>query len=85
MLQLTNRRLRASGLNYTIVRPGKLTEEAGTGRVRMAERINEFGEIPREDVAAVIRAALDHPGTSKREFDLISGDTPVDEAVAALD
>ncbi|MCC4308044.1 MAG: SDR family oxidoreductase [Alcanivorax sp.] len=83
--QNADNHLRASGLNYTIVRPGKLTEEAGTGRVRMAERINEFGEIPREDVAAVIRAALDHPGTSKREFDLISGDTPVDEAVAALD
>lgn len=83
--QNADNHLRASGLNYTIVRPGKLTEEAGTGRVRLAERINEFGEIPREDVAAVIRAALDHPGTSKREFDLISGDTPIDEAVAALD
>ncbi|MCH2557950.1 MAG: SDR family oxidoreductase [Alcanivorax sp.] len=83
--QNADNHLRASGLNYTIVRPGKLTEEAGTGRVRVAERIDDFGEIPRQDVAAVIRAALDHPGTSKREFDLISGDTPIDEAVAALD
>lgn len=83
--QNADNHLRASGLNYTIVRPGKLTEEAGTGGVRVAERIDDFGEIPRQDVAAVIRAALDHPGTSKREFDLISGDTPIDEAVAALD
>ena len=82
--QKADNHLRASHLNYTIVRPGKLTEEEGTGKVRLAERIDQFGEIPRQDVAAVIRAVLDHPGTSKREFDLISGDTAIDKAVASL-
>ena len=83
--QKADNHLRASHLNYTIVRPGKLTEEEGTGKVRLAERIDQFGEIPRQDVAAVLRAVLDHPGASKREFDLISGDTAIDKAVASLD
>ncbi|MFP1683521.1 SDR family oxidoreductase [Alloalcanivorax sp. C16-1] len=83
--QNADNHLRASGLNYTIVRPGKLTDEAGTGKVRLAERIDQFGEIPRQDVAAVLRAVLDRPGASKREFDLISGDTAIDQAVASLD
>ncbi|MFP1678407.1 SDR family oxidoreductase [Alloalcanivorax sp. C16-2] len=83
--QKADNHLRASHLNYTIVRPGRLTEEEGTGKVRLAERIDAFGEIPRQDVAAVIRAVLDHPGSSKREFDLISGDTAIDQAVASLE
>ncbi|HCE39445.1 MAG: NAD-dependent dehydratase [Alcanivorax sp.] len=83
--QKADNHLRASHLNYTIVRPGRLTEDEGTGKVRLAERIEEFGEIPRQDVAAVIRAVLDHPGSSKREFDLISGDTAIDQAVASLE
>ncbi|MBL7251326.1 SDR family oxidoreductase [Alloalcanivorax marinus] len=83
--QKADNHLRASHLNYTIVRPGRLTEEEGTGKVRLAERIDAFGEIPRQDVAAVIRAVLDHPGSSKREFDLISGDTAIDQAVTSLE
>lgn len=76
--------LRASGLDYTVVRPGKLTDEPGTGRVRVAERSDDFGEIPRQDVAAVLLAALLTPATIGREFDLLAGEQSIDEALAGL-
>jgi uncharacterized protein YbjT (DUF2867 family) len=72
--------LAASGLDYTIVRPGRLTDDPPTGRVRAAERL-ERGEIPRADVAATLAALLDEPATIGRAFDLVSGDTPIGEAV----
>jgi uncharacterized protein YbjT (DUF2867 family) len=72
--------LAASGLDYTIVRPGRLTDDPPTGRVRAAERL-ERGEIPRADVAATLAALLDEPATIGRAFDLVSGDTPIGDAV----
>ncbi|HEY1273918.1 MAG TPA: SDR family oxidoreductase [Thermoleophilaceae bacterium] len=75
--------LAASGLDHTIVRPGSLTDEPGTGRVSAAEQL-DYGAIPRDDVAAVLVAVLDAPGTIGKAFDLVSGDTPIEEAVAAL-
>ncbi len=72
-----------SALQWTIVRPGALTNDAGTGSVAVAESTGR-GSIPREDVAAVLVAVLDEPRTAGRAFDLISGDTPITEAVAAL-
>jgi uncharacterized protein YbjT (DUF2867 family) len=72
--------LAASGLDYTIVRPGRLTDDPPTGRVRAAERL-ERGEIPRADVAATLAALLDEPATVGRAFDLVSGDTPIGDAV----
>jgi len=76
-------KLRASGLDYTIVRPGGLTDDNGTGRVSVGERL-ERGQIPRDDVASVLWAVLRTDSAIGRDFDLVSGDTPVDEAVAAL-
>ncbi|HSS32436.1 MAG TPA: SDR family oxidoreductase [Solirubrobacterales bacterium] len=75
--------LRASGLEYTIIRPGGLTDEAPTGLVQVGERLDR-GEIPRADVAAVILACLDSRHTIDRSFDLVSGPTPIAEAVASL-
>lgn len=75
--------LRASGLDYTIVRPGGLTDDPGTGLVSVAERL-ERGQIPRADVAAVFVACLDAPATIGKSFDLIGGDTPIAEALAAF-
>ena len=72
--------LAASGLDYTIVRPGRLTDDPPTGRVRAAERL-ERGEIPRGDVAATLAALLDEPRAIGRAFDLVSGETPIEEAV----
>jgi nucleoside-diphosphate-sugar epimerase len=74
-----NVRARAA-LNSTIVRPGHLTDDPGTGRVQIAEQTLR-GSIPREDVAAVLLAVLDDPGTAGQTFQLISGDTPIVEAV----
>jgi uncharacterized protein YbjT (DUF2867 family) len=78
-----DRRLEASGLDHTIVRPGRLTDGAGAGRVQAAPEV-DYGEVPREDVAAVIVAVLDTPGTVGKAFDLVTGDTPIEEAVASL-
>jgi uncharacterized protein YbjT (DUF2867 family) len=75
--------LRASGLAHTIVRPGRLTDDAATGRVQAAPRL-EPGSISRADVAAVVVAVLDAPATAGVTFDLVAGDTPVADAVAAL-
>lgn len=76
--------LEASGLDWTIVRPGGLTDEAGTGRVDAARALGRRGQIPREDVAAVVVACLGEPGTIRVGFDLLAGDTPIPEAVRAL-
>jgi uncharacterized protein YbjT (DUF2867 family) len=73
----------ASGLEATVVRPGGLTNDAGTGRVRLGESVPR-GQVTRDDVAAVLVAVLDSPNTIGRTVDLIGGDTPVAEAVAAI-
>src|SRR4051794_17762829 len=78
-----DQKLRESGLDYTIVRPGGLTDDPGTGRVAIAERL-ERGQVPRDDVAAVLLAVLGADNTVGREFDLISGDAPIGEAVTSL-
>ena len=75
--------VRASGLDATVIRPGGLTNDAGTGRVRLGEKLPR-GQVPRDDVAAVLVAVLDSPSTIGRTADLIGGDTPIAEAVAAL-
>ncbi|MBS3803832.1 MAG: SDR family oxidoreductase [Oleiphilaceae bacterium] len=76
--------LRASGLSYTIVRPGKLTNAPGTGRVEVSEKLDRFGEIPRQDVAKVLLAVLDSDNTENRSFDLLANGEPVQEAVSKL-
>ena len=75
--------VRASGLDATVVRPGGLTNDAGTGRVRLGESLPR-GQVTRDDVAAVLVAVLDSPSTIGRTADLIGGDAPIAEAVAAL-
>lgn len=74
-----NVRARA-GLQTTIVRPGRLTDEPGTGLVHIAESTGR-GAVPRDDVAAVLLAVLDTPGTAGRTFELIGGNTPISEAL----
>ena len=77
-------RLRSSGLDYTIVRPGSLTDEAGTGRVAAAENLGKRGEIPRQDVARTLAVALESENTSGKTFEVLAGDTPIAEALASL-
>ncbi|WP_019969405.1 NAD(P)H-binding protein [Mycobacterium sp. 141] len=72
-----------SGLRTTIVRPGGLTDADGTGNVQIAESTGR-GTIPRADVAAVLLAVLDAPQTAGHTFEVISGQTPIAAAVAAV-
>lgn len=78
-----DRALVASGLDFTIVRPGRLSDEPGTGRVRVGESL-ERGEVPRADVAAVLAAVLGVPNAIGRTFDLVAGETPIEAAVESL-
>jgi uncharacterized protein YbjT (DUF2867 family) len=75
--------LAQSGLTYTIVRPGSLTDDPGTNRVDIGSGL-EGGRIPRDDVAATLFFTLDAANTYGIAFELVSGDDPVDEAVAAI-
>lgn len=76
--------VRARGeLATMIVRPGLLTDEAGTGLVTIAEATGR-GSIPRQDVAAVLVEVLDTPDTAGRTFELIGGQTAIPAAVAAV-
>lgn len=74
--------LSLTGLAPMVVRPGSLTDEPGTGRVRL-ERTSDRGQVPRDDVAAVLVALLDDPRDGL-VAELLSGDTPIGDAVAAL-
>ena len=76
--------LRESGLDYTIVRPGLLTDDAGTGSIEVGTPLDRRGEVTRDDVAATLVAVLDEPATAGLTFDLLGGDVPIAEAVAAL-
>jgi len=70
------------GLDWTILRPGLLTDDPGTGKVSLAEHVGG-GVVTRDDVAAVLVALLDRPETADHVYELIGGDTPVDEALGA--
>jgi uncharacterized protein YbjT (DUF2867 family) len=74
--------LRESGLDWTIVRPGKLTDDAARGTVALGDSVPR-GEVPRADVAAVLAEVLDSGAGTGRQWDLVTGDVPVAEAVAS--
>ena len=79
-----DRDLAASSLAWTIVRPGRLTDDDPTGRVRAARHVPR-GEVPRADVAAVLGAVLADDTTIGRVFEVVGGDTPITDAVSTLD
>ncbi|MRX72288.1 NAD(P)H-binding protein [Bacillus lacus] len=71
-----------SGLSYTIVRPGGLTDEKGTGKIQAAESIEDkSGSIPREDVAAALIACLSVEEVDGKVVEILSGQTPVEDAL----
>ena len=75
--------LMARDLDWTVIRPGALTDDPATGQVRL-EASTGRGEVTREDVAAVVVEVLQQPGTVRKVAELIGGSTPVAEAVRAL-
>jgi nucleoside-diphosphate-sugar epimerase len=73
----------ASDRDWTIVRPGALTEDAGSGRVRLStEAVRE--RVARDDVAGVLAAVLAEPRSAGLTLYVVGGDEPVDEALEAL-
>src|SRR3954453_10232410 len=75
--------LQDSGLRWTIVRPGGLTNDPGTGSVALAQRL-PFGQITRDDVAAVLYACLSADNTVHGAFDLLNGPDPIETAVLSF-
>jgi nucleoside-diphosphate-sugar epimerase len=72
-----------TGLDWTILRPGRLTNDPGTGRVTLGDSTGR-GDVPRDDVAAVVAALLTQPGTVGHTLELVGGDTVIEEAVKAV-
>lgn len=66
--------LKTTSLNYTILRPGRLTNEPETARIRAAPQLEDYeGSISRANVAECIRISLKHPGTERKAIDLLDG------------
>ncbi|OMC66296.1 sugar epimerase [Paenibacillus sp. FSL H7-0326] len=75
--------LENSSLNYTIIRPGGLKNEPGNGKVSLNPEAGE-SSIPREDVAAVIVAALDADNTYRKAFPIVSGTESINEVIEQI-
>jgi uncharacterized protein YbjT (DUF2867 family) len=75
--------LMRSALDWTIVRPHGLTDEPGTGRIEVGQRLDR-GRIPRDDVAATLFETLNEPNTVNKVFEEKSGETPIRDALASL-
>jgi uncharacterized protein YbjT (DUF2867 family) len=73
--------LRASGLDWTILRPGWLTDDPPTGTVVIGRDVPD-GDIPRGDVAGIIVAVLDNDGSIKRQWECVHNGLVIGEAVA---
>lgn len=76
--------LKRSNLNYTIVRPGMLTNEDHLGKINASEKLNEEGQITREDVAQVLVTSLDHAQVRNKTFEILNGRRSIAEAIADL-
>lgn len=79
--------LRESGLEYVIVRPGRLTDEPGREKIRAAPSLDDTEgprEISRDDVASVLIRSLDHPGVAGLAFEILAGEVPIQRALDRL-
>lgn len=76
--------LRKSKLKYTILRPGRLTDDMGLGRVKLAEKLDGPGEIPRDDVAFLLIMSLADPLLPNMTIEAIEGDEPIKSAMIEL-
>ncbi|QIJ64165.1 NAD(P)H-binding protein [Streptomyces sp. JB150] len=70
-------------LDWTILRPGSLTNDPGTGLVRLEAHTGR-GAVPRDDVAAVLAELLETPATAGLTLELVGGSTPVSVAVKSV-
>ena len=85
---IADKHLQASGLDYTIVRPGFLTNDAGTGAIATGDDLGpiakETHSVTREDVARVLVDCLALDSTVRKTFEMIGGETPIADALKAL-
>ncbi|MDN6639220.1 MAG: SDR family oxidoreductase [Tetragenococcus sp.] len=72
-----------SGLDWTIIHPGTLTDGKGTGKVKVGMG-NKHGEVPRQDIAQAILTSLENDSTIHKEFEVLSGDEPIIEAIQSV-
>lgn len=73
--------LKNSGLDYTIVRPGTLTNDKATDKIELQEKLNKSGEISRADVAQTLVRTLNDDISSHATFEIIKGDTLIGKAL----
>ncbi|WP_025734020.1 SDR family oxidoreductase [Carnimonas nigrificans] len=77
--------LKQSGLDYTILRPGRLSDEAPTHRIAVGYPDSREGsQIPRQDVAAAAVAALHIDQSIGKEIDFVGGEQDMVEALTSL-
>ncbi|ASK62565.1 NAD-dependent dehydratase [Virgibacillus phasianinus] len=75
--------LMGTELDYTIVRPGGLTHEESTSKIKVGDEL-ERGTIPRADVAKTMIAAIQEPNAFHKAFEMISGDVQIEDALKSL-
>jgi len=73
-----------SGVPYTIVRPGTLNDDLGLAKVKLAEKLNEKGEIPRDDVAFILAMSLADPLVNNKTFEALEGKKPIKASLIEL-
>ena len=75
--------VRSRDLDWTVVRPGGLTDAEATGQVRAAASTGR-GQIPRDDVAEIVTRLVVDGTAVRKQFEVISGDTPIPDALTAV-
>lgn len=75
--------LKSNGINYSIVRPGSLNDNDGSGKISLEKKFDEFGEISRADVARTLVEVLDDAVRKNEVFEILSGNTEIEKAVRA--
>lgn len=76
--------LKNSGLSYSIVRPGALTNDAGNGKIELQTKLQKQGKIPRADVAQTLVDSLDDTVAKNKTFEILSGDTYIKAALEQI-
>ncbi|TYB70032.1 SDR family oxidoreductase [Bizionia gelidisalsuginis] len=79
--QNADEHLKNSGLNYSIVRPGSLTNEKPSNEIELEAKLNKRGEISRDDVAQTIVRTLNDDVANKATFEIIKGNTLIGKAL----
>ncbi len=81
---IADNHLMDSRLDYTIFRPGRLTNEPGKGTVELAKDMGKKGSTSRDDLALTIVESLSMPETYGKTIEILNGDTPIHEALTKM-